>query len=72
MFTPRFIIVYILCKIDLRMVNVRWNGYIRRHIAMYIHFMDSRRNGNKGVDEMGHKTVDEMGLDDMGCYHSND
>ena len=35
---------------------------------MYIHFMDSRRNGNKGVDEMGQKTVDEMGLDEMGCY----
>ena len=25
-------------------------------------------HGNKGVDEMGQKTIDEMGLDEMGCY----
>ena len=37
-------------------------------ISMYIHFMDSRRHGNKSVDEMGQKTVDEMGLDELGCY----
>ena len=43
------------------MVNVRWNGNLRRNKAMYIHFMNSRPNGNKGVDEMGQKTVDEMG-----------
>ena len=35
---------------------------------MYIHFMNSRRNGNKGVDEMGQKSVDEMGLDEIGSY----
>ena len=50
------------------MLNVRWDGNLRRHIAKYIHFLNSRRNGNKGVDEMGQKTVDEMGLDEMGCY----
>ena len=28
--------------------------------------MNSRQNGNKGVDEMGLDSVDEMGLDKMG------
>ena len=58
-------------QIALRKVNVRWDGNLRRHIAKYIHFLNSRRNGNKGVDEMGQKTVDEMGLDEMGCYLFN-
>ena len=31
-------------------------------------FYEQQTNGNKGVDEMGQKTVDEMGLDEMGSY----
>ena len=28
--------------------------------------MNSRQNGNKGVDDLGLESVDEMGLDKMG------